>query len=131
MMHSLLWGAVPSRLHHRHLPKLSCCVVGQVDWARRQYYGLLSALRPDAVGLVDGLGLTDYLLNSALGRADGDVYRALLAAAQVSHAHVSYPLGFLDAKPVKAQGWVNWDVHTALLATVHVAYAAQPPKMCP
>ena len=55
----------------------------QVEWARRQYYGLLSALRPDGVGLVDGLGLTDYLLNSALGRADGDVYRALLAAAQV------------------------------------------------
>ena len=57
-----------------------------MEWARRQYYGLLRALRPDAVGLVDGLGLTDYLLNSALGRADGDVYRALLAAAQVAPA---------------------------------------------
>ncbi len=53
-------------------------------WARRQYYALLAALRPDAVGLVDAFGLSDYLLNSALGRADGDVYRALLAAAQVS-----------------------------------------------
>ncbi|BDA40509.1 Peroxisomal acyl-coenzyme A oxidase 1 [Coccomyxa sp. Obi] len=56
----------------------------QVEWARRQYYAMLSALRPDAVGLADAFGLSDYLLNSALGRADGDVYRALLAAAQAS-----------------------------------------------
>ena len=53
-------------------------------WARRQYYAQLAALRPDAVGLADSFGLSDYLLNSALGREDGDVYRALLAAAQES-----------------------------------------------
>lgn len=58
--------------------------VMQVEWARRQYYGVLRVLRPDAVGLADAFGLSDYLLNSALGRADGDVYRALLAAAQAS-----------------------------------------------
>ncbi|CAK0735983.1 hypothetical protein CVIRNUC_000672 [Coccomyxa viridis] len=56
----------------------------QVEWARKQYYRCLSALRPDAVALVDAFGLTDYQLNSALGRKDGDVYRALLAAAQAS-----------------------------------------------
>lgn len=36
---------------------------------------LLSALRPNAVALVDAWGLEDYALNSALGRHDGDVYR--------------------------------------------------------
>jgi acyl-CoA oxidase len=36
------------------------------------------------VGLVDGLGVPDYLLHSALGREDGDVYRALLDSAQAS-----------------------------------------------
>ena len=56
----------------------------QVEWARKQYYKCLTALRPDAVALVDSFGLTDYQLNSALGRKDGDVYRALLAAAQAS-----------------------------------------------
>ena len=56
----------------------------QVDWARKQYYKSLAVLRPDAVALVDAFGLTDYQLNSALGRKDGDVYRALLAAAQAS-----------------------------------------------
>eukprot|EP00798_Chlamydomonas_sp_ICE-L_P022131 gene22131-29193_t len=46
--------------------------------------GLLSELRPNAVGLVDALGYHDYTLNSALGQADGDVYRALLKMAQGS-----------------------------------------------
>lgn len=56
----------------------------QVEWARKQYYSCFAVLRPDAVALVDAFGLTDYQLNSALGRKDGDVYRALLAAAQAS-----------------------------------------------
>ena len=59
----------------------------QVEWARRQYYGLLAALRPNAVALVDAFGFSDYALHSALGRADGDVYCALLAAAQARAGH--------------------------------------------
>jgi hypothetical protein len=45
--------------------------------------GLLRALRPDAVALVDSFGLSDYLLNSALGKYDGDVYNDLLRRAKV------------------------------------------------
>ena len=47
----------------------------QLHWARRSVYALLAAVRPDAVALVDAFGYDDYLLNSALGRKDGDVYR--------------------------------------------------------
>ena len=47
----------------------------QLHWARRSVYSLLAAVRPDAVALVDAFGYDDYLLNSALGRKDGDVYR--------------------------------------------------------
>ncbi|KAK9834972.1 hypothetical protein WJX81_000797 [Elliptochloris bilobata] len=65
----------------------------QAAWARAQQYTLLAALRPDAVALVDAFGIEDYLLNSALGRADGDVYRALLAAARAS------PLNATQAGP--------------------------------
>jgi acyl-CoA oxidase len=36
---------------------------------------LLAAMRPQAVPIVDGFACPDYLLNSALGRYDGDVYR--------------------------------------------------------
>lgn len=41
-------------------------------------------VRPDAVALVDSFGFEDYVLNSALGRYDGDVYTALLKDASNS-----------------------------------------------
>lgn len=45
---------------------------------------LLKQLRPEAVCLVDSFGYDDYVLNSAIGRKDGDVYTALLSAAKSS-----------------------------------------------
>ena len=38
---------------------------------------------------MDAFGFTDYELNSALGRGDGDVYRALLEMAQGSPLNAS------------------------------------------
>lgn len=51
---------------------------------REELYKVMQELRPDAVALVNGFGFEDYVLNSALGRYDGDVYRALLEATQFS-----------------------------------------------
>jgi acyl-CoA oxidase len=56
----------------------------QAAWLRTEKRALVRALRPDAVALADGFGCTDYQLNSALGRADGDVYNALLEMARAS-----------------------------------------------
>jgi len=56
----------------------------QAAMIRPQQYALLRELRPDAVALVDGFGFEDYLLNSSLGRRDGDVYRDMLEAAKRS-----------------------------------------------
>ncbi|MEW5313953.1 MAG: hypothetical protein WDW38_005483 [Sanguina aurantia] len=56
----------------------------QAGALRARQRALLSELRPHAVPLVDAFALEDYSLNSALGREDGDVYRALLAMAQGS-----------------------------------------------
>ncbi|KAK4699762.1 acyl-CoA oxidase, partial [Phenoliferia sp. Uapishka_3] len=39
---------------------------------------LLSEMRPQAVALVDGFALPDYLLNSALGQFSGDAYKSML-----------------------------------------------------
>lgn len=60
------------------------CSGGQASWIRAQKRYLVRELREDAVALVDAFGYEDYLLNSALGRKDGDVYNALLSAARVS-----------------------------------------------
>lgn len=45
---------------------------------------LLTALRPNAVGIVDGFDIPDVVLNSALGAYDGNVYERLFAEAQKS-----------------------------------------------
>ena len=42
---------------------------------------VMREVRPNAVALVDSFGFEDYVLNSALGRYDGDVYTALLEDA--------------------------------------------------
>jgi len=47
-----------------------------------QVHALLAELRPEAVALVDSWGIPDYLLNSSLGRYDGNVYPNLVKFAQ-------------------------------------------------
>ncbi|BGP42760.1 hypothetical protein JCM10450v2_006871 [Rhodotorula kratochvilovae] len=54
----------------------------QHELLRSRVHALLAELRPQAVSLVDAWGCPDYLLNSALGREDGDVYPALVRFAQ-------------------------------------------------
>lgn len=51
---------------------------------RTQFKTLCKSLRRNAIALVDALGYEDYLLNSAIGRKDGNIYEALLRAAQES-----------------------------------------------
>lgn len=45
---------------------------------------VLSKIRPNAVGIVDGFDIPDMLLNSALGSYDGNVYERIFAEAQKS-----------------------------------------------
>jgi len=50
----------------------------QYKWARHCVAELIRTIRPDAVTLVDSFGFSDYQLNSALGRYDGNVYETLI-----------------------------------------------------
>ena len=54
----------------------------QVGLARDQLYVLFSTVRKEAVPLVDAFSFPDEVLNSALGRYDGDVYTHLYEWAQ-------------------------------------------------
>lgn len=49
----------------------------RMEWA-------LKAFRQDALGVVDGFDLPDYILSSTLGAYDGNVYERLLEAAKKS-----------------------------------------------
>ncbi|MBW0520497.1 hypothetical protein O181_060212 [Austropuccinia psidii MF-1] len=48
---------------------------------RNRVYALLALIRPEAVALCDSLAIPDYLLNSELGRYDGNVYEKLVEFA--------------------------------------------------
>ena len=50
----------------------------QVSMCREQLYSLLKMVRREAVALVDAFDIPDHVLNSVLGRHDGDVYTHLL-----------------------------------------------------
>ncbi|KAI9499269.1 acyl-CoA dehydrogenase/oxidase C-terminal [Zychaea mexicana] len=54
----------------------------QMDMIKQQVQSLLKVVRPDAVALVDAFALPDYMLHSALGRYDGNVYPALTKMAE-------------------------------------------------
>ena len=54
----------------------------QVSQVRLFLYSLLREVRKEAVPLVDAFDVPDQILNSALGRYDGDVYRHLYEWAQ-------------------------------------------------
>jgi len=57
-------------------------------WAEELLDHVCAALRPEAVALTDAFDFPDRILNSALGRADGRVYEALLAEARRSGLNV-------------------------------------------
>jgi acyl-CoA oxidase len=50
----------------------------QVSLLETSVLDLLKELRPNAVALVDAFDFPDEILDSALGRYDGNVYEALL-----------------------------------------------------
>eukprot|EP01121_Diplochlamys_sp_Union-15-3_P017458 TRINITY_DN6146_c0_g1_i1.p1 TRINITY_DN6146_c0_g1~~TRINITY_DN6146_c0_g1_i1.p1 ORF type:complete len:676 (+),score=120.30 TRINITY_DN6146_c0_g1_i1:43-2028(+) len=54
----------------------------QVNIVKKNVRRLLSIIRRDAVALVDAFNFSDAMLNSALGRYDGDVYNSLMEWAK-------------------------------------------------
>lgn len=64
---------------------------------------LMSQVRPHAVRLVDAWSIPDYLLESALGRYDGDVYNALFRKA-----HQENPLNLQTFNP-------NWNTEEIVM----------------
>ncbi len=54
----------------------------QVSWVRSCVAQMLDKIRPNAVALVDANDFSDFRLQSALGRYDGNVYEAILETSK-------------------------------------------------
>lgn len=69
--------------------------VPQLSQISQRLKGLLSEIRPNAVALVDAFDYRDEMLNSALGRYDGNVYEHMFEWAKrspLNHTEVSAQL---------------------------------------
>ncbi|XP_063239947.1 probable peroxisomal acyl-coenzyme A oxidase 1 [Bacillus rossius redtenbacheri] len=64
--------------------RFSAVTAQDIDHAQRWLEQLLAAVRPDAVGVVDGFDICDEVLSSALGVYDGRVYERLFEEAAKS-----------------------------------------------
>jgi acyl-CoA oxidase len=58
---------------------------------RQVAYSMLTDIRPDAIALVDAFDFQDFVLKSTIGRYDGNVYEALVDAAQKSTLNKTDP----------------------------------------
>lgn len=69
----------------------------QVKWVRKLSRNLLRVIRRDAVPLVDAFQFTDHILNSAIGRNDGNYAESLFKWAQKEPLNnISPPVGYKD-----------------------------------
>ncbi|KYR03091.1 acyl-CoA oxidase [Tieghemostelium lacteum] len=53
-----------------------------INYLRQEIHKLFKLLRPNAIGLVDSLGISDTALGSAIGQYNGNVYETLLKWAK-------------------------------------------------
>ncbi|TMW65984.1 hypothetical protein Poli38472_003749 [Pythium oligandrum] len=62
-------------LRHAYMTPREC------SWIRSQMLALCARVRQDAVPLVDAFNLRDHVLNSSIGRFDGNIYQNILEVA--------------------------------------------------
>lgn len=77
---------------------------------KQHLISVLKSIRPDVVALVDAFGFPDYLLNSALGESEGDVYEKMAAMAEKEPLNQSLVAeGYQDfIRPLIHNGKANW-----------------------
>ncbi|KAI8909610.1 acyl-CoA dehydrogenase/oxidase C-terminal [Gorgonomyces haynaldii] len=63
----------------------------QIDWIRAHVSSLCRAIRKDAVPLTDAFNYSDFIINSPLGRYDGNVYESYFNLVQTAHKPAQVP----------------------------------------
>lgn len=65
-----------------------------MDWIRIAVSDLCKTIRKDAVSLVDSFNYSDFVVNSPLGRYDGNVYEDYFARVNKAHPPGQIPSYF-------------------------------------
>lgn len=84
----------------------------QMNEIQSRVMKLCQALRPQAVNLVDSFGFSDYVINSPLGRYDGDIYRAYFDLVRQNNPQETRPPYFESVlKPLLTADYENTEGH--------------------
>lgn len=65
-----------------------------MDWIRAAVSELAKEVRKDAIPLTDAFNLSDYMVNSPLGRHDGNVYESYFDMINKAHKPGAVPSYF-------------------------------------
>lgn len=78
----------------------------QVNFINKKMLSLLAEIRPNAVALVDAYDIPDRVLDSCLGRYDGQAYQALYEYAKASPLNKTdvHPAYYKYLRPLITQG---------------------------
>jgi acyl-CoA oxidase len=63
----------------------------QMDWIRQQVTHLCKEIRKDAIPLTDSFNFSDFIINSPLGRYDGNIYESYFSQVTSSHKPAQIP----------------------------------------
>ncbi|XP_046389776.1 peroxisomal acyl-coenzyme A oxidase 3-like [Ischnura elegans] len=74
-----------------------------VEFVRHGIVTLSSQIKADAVALADAISPPDFVLNSALGNSNGEVYKNLLSAFLQTPGGLDRPQWWEDIRPAKAK----------------------------
>lgn len=82
----------------------------QAMMVKQHLVQILKTIRPDVVALVDAFDFPDYLLNSALGENDGDVYEKMVAMTEKEPMNqLRVADGYQEfIRPLIHKGKANW-----------------------
>ena len=87
----VLWGAILITDNFG----FGVCTMEDIKYFNKLVFEKMETLRRDMIGLVDALDIPDQVLNSVIGKYDGNVYEALYEAAKRSLMNKSDPfLGY-------------------------------------
>lgn len=84
----------------------------QAIMVKKQLIQILKTIRPDVVALVDAFDFPDYLLNSALGENEGNVYEKMVGMAEKEPINqLKVAEGYQEyIRPLIHEGKANWTI---------------------
>jgi acyl-CoA oxidase len=78
----------------------------KMDWIKDNVSELCKIIRKDAISLVDAFNYSDYMINSPLGRYDGNVYQNYFDTVRRAHRAGRIP-SYFESEVLKGYSCID------------------------